>query len=523
MDHPTAFTYVNQPEDESADQEYEKALVRVMSGFGEAHPLWIGKEKVIAGSEFEVRAPFDRNLLIGSFQNCEMEHIDRAISQANDGFETWGRHSWEERVTIAEKIADVLESWKYDLSAIITCESGKPRPEAIAEAREAVDLIRYHCSVYREHNGFISPMQPESENAESTSVMRPYGVFAVISPFNFPLSLATGMACSALLTGNSVILKPASATPLTSLWLYRACIMAGVPHDTVHYLTGPGERFGEVITGHAGIAGIAFTGSRDAGNWINRTFQERQPYKKPVILELGSKNPVIVTGNADVEKAAEGVFKSAYGYCGQKCSATSRVYVQEDVAGQFIDLLRERTEALRVGDPRLKDIFNGPLIDRHAVERYVEAVSLARNDGISVVTGGGVMTGGMYERGYFVQPTILAGVPEDHFLVKNELFIPLVVVNTFSTLPEALRKANNSYYGLTAGIFSEDDEEVAYFFDTIQSGVTYANRRGGATTGAWPGSQPFGGWKASGSTGKGVGGPWYLLSYLREQARTRIR
>jgi 1-pyrroline-5-carboxylate dehydrogenase len=518
-----AITYVEQPKDESVDKAYENALSTLVPGLGESHLLCIGGEEVIAGSQFEVRSPFDRDLLVGSFQNCEARHISQAVAIAKDGFEAWGHRPWKERAGILEKTADILEKWKYDLAALITCESGKNRHEAIAEAVEAVDLVRYNCQVYREQDGFISPMQPESKTAECTSVMRPYGVFAVISPFNFPLSLATGMACSALLTGNSVLLKPASATPLSCLRLYRACIGAGVPADAVHYLTGPGEGFGEIITGNPDIGGIAFTGSRSAGKWLIRAFTERQPYQKPVIMELGSKNPVIVTAKADLGKAAEGVVRSAYGYSGQKCSATSRVYVQEGVAEQFIGLLKKRTEALVVGDPRVKDTTVGPLIDRRAADRYVESVSLARKAGATVVTGGSTLKGGPFENGYFVQPAVVAGVPEDHFLVKNELFIPFVIVNTFSTLSEALHKANDSDYGLTAGIFSEDDGEIAYFFDAIGSGVTYANRRGGATTGAWPGSQPFGGWKASGSTGKGVGGPWYLLSYLHEQARTRIR
>ena len=522
-DHPSVVTYVDQSENESVNESFDKALSLIVPRLGETHPLYIGNEEVRSGSLFEVVSPFDRDLLIGSFQQCEPLQIDRAVSVANVGFETWGSFSWEKRTRILENVAGYLESWKFELAAIITCESGKPRYEAIAEAGEAVELIRYHCRVFRDHDGFNSSLLPESERAECKSVMRPYGTFAIISPFNFPLSLATGMACSALLTGNSIIIKPASAAPLSCLWLYRACIRGGVTPDAVHYLTGSGEQFGEAITGNPGIAGIAFTGSRDAGRRLNLMFLERQPYQKPIILELGSKNPVIVTGNADIEKAAGGVVRSAYGYSGQKCSAASRVYVQEEVARQFIERLREKTEALHIGDPRTRDILVGPLIDRRAVEHYREAVSVSLKAGATVVTGGNVLAGGIFDKGWFVQPAIVTGLPEDHPLVKNELFIPLVIVNTFKTLAEALRKANNSDYGLTAGIFSENEEEVEYFFDTVRSGVTYANRRGGATTGAWPGSQPFGGWNASGITGKGVGGPWYLLSYLREQSRTWIR
>ena len=522
-DRKAAVTYVEQAADESVDEAFDLALSDLLPRLGGTHPLHVGSEELLAESRFEVRSPFDQDLLIGSFQQCDPSQVDRAVTVANEGFGAWSRIPWEERTGILEKAAGFLEQWKFDLAAIMTCESGKPRYEAIAEAGEAAELIRYHCRVYREHDGFNSPMKPESENTECVSVMRPYGTFAIISPFNFPLSLATGMACSALLCGNSVIMKPASAAPLSCLWLYRACVRAGVPQNAVHYITGPGEAFGRAIAGNPGIAGIAFTGSRDAGTRLNRMFLERQPYQKPVVLELGSKNPVIVTGRADLERAAEGVAKSAFGYSGQKCSATSRVYVQEGVAVRFVSLLREKTDSLRVGDPRGRDTVVGPLIDRRAVDRFGESVSLARAAGARVVTGGKILEGGIFEKGFYVQPTIITGVPEVHSLVKNELFIPLVIVNEYKTLPEALVKANDSDFGLTAGIFSEDDEELAYFFDTIRSGVTYANRRGGATTGAWPGSQPFGGWKASGITGKGVGGPWYLLSYLHEQSRTRVR
>jgi 1-pyrroline-5-carboxylate dehydrogenase len=241
-----------------------------------------------------------------------------------------------------------------------------------------------------------------------------------------------------------------------------------------------------------------------------------------MVAEMGSRNPVIVTAKADLAKAAEGVARAAFGYSGQKCSATSRVYVQEPVAGEFLRLLGERAEALEIGDPRERGVFMGPVIDEKAGNTFREAVALCRKDGGTVRTGGKIRAEGPLSKGYYPEPTIVTGLPRGHELERRELFVPFLVVDTFSTPGEALDRANDTEYGLTAGIFSEDREEVEAFFREIRFGVCYANRRGGATTGAWAGRQSFGGWKASGSTGKGVGGPYYLLSYLREQSQTRL-
>jgi 1-pyrroline-5-carboxylate dehydrogenase len=352
--------------------------------------------------------------------------------------------------------------------------------------------------------------------------MKPHGTWAVISPFNFPLDLAAGMASAALLTGNTVVLKPTSAAPLAGLNLYRAFISGGVPAGAINCVTGPGGLFGEAAVSSPDVDGIAFTGSRDAGMWLFRNFPARQPYPKPLVAEMGSKNPVIVTAKADLEKAVEGVVRGAFGYSGQKCSATSRVYVQEPVAREFVESLKKRTGTLKIGDPRERGVFMGPVIDEKARKTFVEAVDLCKKDGGTVITGGKVPDGGLFSKGYYVEPTLVTGLPQGHQLEKRELFVPFIMIDTFSTLDEALGKANDTEYGLTAGIFSEDKDEVETFFGEIRFGVCYSNRRGGATTGAWAGHQSFGGWKASGSTGKGVGGPYYLLSYMREQARTRL-
>lgn len=517
------MTYVDLLADETIHGAYETALEQVQAELGKSHPMFCAGEEHWAGSEFDVVSPFDTRILVGRFQEGAEEHIESAIKAAKEGFFSWGQRDWRERAGILRRCADHLDDRKFLLSALITFECGKNRYEALAEVSEAVDIVRYYVDLYEKNQGYILSMEPESSTATCRSVMRPHGVFAVISPFNFPLALAAGMASAALITGNTVILKPTSTAPWSALKLYEAFIASGVPPSAVHYITGPGELFGKTIVAHRDIDGIAFTGSRDVGVWLQRTFAARQPYPKPVIAEMGSKNPVIVTARADVAKAVEGVVKAAFGFSGQKCSAASRIYVEKPVAEQFMAELKKQVETLSIADPRKRDTVIGPVIDRKAMETFRDAVARTREDGGQIIAGGNVLRGGEFDQGYYLQPTVVTGLPRNHPLFQRELFVPFIIIDTFSTLAEAVGEANATEYGLTAAIFSEHDDEVEYFFSMIRFGVTYANRQGGATTGAWPGSQSFGGWKASGSTGKGAGGPYYLLSFLREQAQTRIR
>jgi 1-pyrroline-5-carboxylate dehydrogenase len=304
--------------------------------------------------------------------------------------------------------------------------------------------------------------------------------------------------------------------------LFKIYRDAGMPKGVVNFVTGPGPEFEEEFTSNPDVAGIAFTGSRDVGLRLRRKFLANQSYPKPMVLEMGSKNPTIVTTSADLKKAVEGIIRASFGYDGQKCSATSRVYVQDKVRSQLLTMLTARVKELVVGDPRRKDTFLGPLINQAAIERYTKAVEDAKRSGATIVYGGHVLNNGDLQRGYYVEPTIITDLPSDHQLFREELFVPMVLVDEFKSLDEALRKANDTDYGLTAGIFAENPREIQEFMSKIEFGVAYANRRGGATTGAWPGAQTFVGWKSSGATGKGIGGPNYLLSFVREQSQTIV-
>ncbi len=522
MTEQKKMTYVSLLDDEESHKEYEKALITVKEELGKHHPLFIAGTETWTTEEFEIRSPVDRSIVIGHFQKGGEEDAKRAIKAGKTYFPYWSSMEWKLRVKIIRDAALTIDRNIFGLAALMAYEIGKTRTEALAEVGEATDMLRYYCDIYEKNEGFSLPMASPVPGEQCVSILRPYGLWGVISPFNFPLALAAGMISGALLTGNTVIFKPTSAAALSGLRLYEAFMRGGVPPDALQFVTGPGDTFGKVIVSHPDIEGIAFTGSRAVGSWLSQNFADTQKYAKPLVAEMGSKNPVIISAHGDLSDAVEGVVRSAFVYGGQKCSATSRVYVQETVKDVFLDALKARVKELKVGDPRQRATFYGPLIDEHAKKTFLDAVTEAKAAGGSVITGGYLLTEGIYAKGYYAQPTIIAGLPRRHRLLMEELFVPIIVIDTFSTLEEALHEANSTDFGLTAGIFSLNPDEIEYFFSEIKSGVCYANRRGGATTGAWPGAQPFSGWKASGSTGKGVGGPYYLLSFVREQAQTRV-
>ena len=516
-------TYVTMSADEKVDSQYEAALEHFRQGLDQFYPMYIdGQEVRSDDGEFVHRSPIDTSIIVGHFQKGTRNHASLAIEVAKRSFPSWSSTRWQERIRIVLRAADLIERRRFEIAAAITYEVGKTRLEALAETSEAVDAMRYYAKVMEENSGYTMKLGPRSPGEDSRMVSKPYGVWVVISPFNFPFMLANGMVLGALITGNTVVLRPTSEAPLTGLMLYRIYLDAGVPKGAMNYVTGPGAEFEEEFTSNPDVAGIAFTGSRDVGMRLYRGFLDSQPYPKPIVLEMGSKNPTIVTSKADLPKAVEGIVRAAFGYGGQKCSATSRVYVQNAVKSQFLSLLDARVKELLVGDPRRKYVFVGPLINQTTVNRFIESVDDAKQSGGKIVCGGHVINLGELARGYYVEPTVITDLPSGHRLFKDELFIPLVVVDEIANLDEALRKANDTEYGLTAGIFTQDPREIEEFMDGIQFGVVYANRRGGATTGAWPGAQTFVGWKASGATGRGIGGPNYLLSFIREQSQTVV-
>lgn len=502
---------------ETFHQAFDQAVSRVRSELGNSYPIFIGHQEIKTGIEFEDRSPADTDLLIGRFQQGTAVELDAAVDSAWKMFKPWRDTGFEERCRIMRRAAELISLKKYELAAIMSYEAGKNRLESMGDVEESADLIRYYCSQMEEARGFTRPMGQLSPGEKTSSVLRPFGVWMVISPFNFPLALAAGMSAGVLVAGNCAVFKPSSETPLTGLKLYEIYREAGVPDGVFHFITGPGSGFDEAIVRNTKIAGLVFTGSSGVGMRIYHRFS--QDFPRPCILEMGGKNPAVVTRQADLEKAAQGVMRSAFGLGGQKCSACSRVYVEKQVEAEFLRLLVKKIGEIRIGDPTERDVFLGPLINSQALAKFRTWVEICRKEG-KVLAGGETLAEPPFARGFYVQPTLATGFPKTHRIFSEELFLPLLVAAPVDSLEEAVSECNRVDYGLTAGIFSEDKKEIGYFFNEMEAGVLYANRASGATTGAWPGVQPFCGWKASGSTGKGGCGPYYVQQFLREQSRT---
>jgi len=505
----------------SADNEelqsaFDAALERARAGLGRTYPMIIGADERVSDDTFEDRSPIDREILVARFPTGTAQDVRDAVAAARAAYPSWRDTPWRDRLALLRRAADLISERQFDYAALMALEVGKNRLEALGDVEETADLLRYYSDVYEKADGFVKPMGSLSDAERTRSVLRPYGVFAVISPFNFPMALAGGPAAGAMIAGNTVVLKPSSDAPLSGWKLGEALRDAGLPAGVFNLVTGPGETVGAELEQHADIDGMVFTGSYEVGMKLYRGFTREYP--RPIITEMGGKNPAIVMSSADLDQAAEGVMRSAFGFDGQKCSANSRVYVHREVARAFVDRLVEKTRSIRTGDPTERANWMGPVINQRALDKFTSAVTDARADGGTIETGGETDT----ERGFYPTPTVVTGLPLDHRLFHDELFVPFLVVGEVESLDQALSEANSTAYGLTAGIFSGDDAEVRLFLDTIQAGVVYVNRRAGATTGAWPGIQSFGGWKGSGSSGKGGLGPYYVQQFLREQSQTVV-
>ncbi|MCC6617686.1 MAG: aldehyde dehydrogenase family protein [Chloroflexi bacterium] len=505
----------------SADNEelqsaFDAALEHARASLGQSYPMIIGAERRNSDRTFEDRSPIDRSLVVSRFPLGTAGDVRDAIAAARAAYPGWRDTPWRDRLAIMRRAAELISERAFDYAALMALEVGKNRLEALGDVEEAADLLRYYSDEFEKADGFVKPMGSLSAAEKTRSVLRPYGVFAVISPFNFPMALAGGPAAGAMIAGNTVVLKPSSDAPLLGWKFGEALRDAGLPDGVFNLVTGPGETVGAELETNPGIDGMVFTGSYEVGMRLYRGFT--QDYPRPIITEMGGKNPAIVMPSADLDEAAEGVMRSAFGYDGQKCSANARVYVHRDVARPFIDKLVERTRGIRTGDPTERDNWMGPVINQRALDKFTDAVATTRADGGTIEVGGDADA----SVGYYPTPTVVSGLPLDHRLFHDELFVPFLVVGEVDSLDQAMHEANDTAYGLTAGIFSRNDAEIRTFLDTIQAGVVYVNRRAGATTGAWPGIQSFGGWKGSGSSGKGGLGPYYVQQFLREQSQTII-
>ncbi|HXA55702.1 MAG TPA: aldehyde dehydrogenase family protein [Solirubrobacteraceae bacterium] len=512
----TRLTYTSGDIDSATHAEFERRLrdARAATGEMEPWPHIVGGRHLRDGPVFARADPSRIEQLASRAHTAEAHTVARAVAAAATARAEWRRTPFRERLEQLAVAARALAERQLEIAAVMSLETGKSRMEAIGEVREAVELIETYSEEMERHDGFVQPLASFTPGERGTELLRPYGVFGVIAPFNFPLALTAGMASAALLAGNTVVVKPSEETPWTGALLAEALLAGELPAGVFNLVHG-GPATGRALVASA-VDGLAFTGSAEVGREIARRMQEGS-YARPALTEMGGKNPAIVTAAADLDAAAEGIARAAFGLSGQKCSACSRAIVLDAVHDELLARLCAFAATLPVGDPSERDTFLGPLVNAGALRRFEESVARARRDG-RVALGGGRPR----EEGWYVEPTVVAGLPLGHPLTREELFLPFLTVTRVATPEEAIAEANAADYGLTAGIFSDDPDEVERFLDELQAGVLYVNRRAGATTGAWPRAQSFCGWKASGHTGKGGLGPYYLPQFMREQSRTVV-
>ncbi len=533
------FTYrkfLDSGREEEFDRLFDFAVEKVKEDvLGKKFPMYIGGREVYANEQIVELSPIDRKIVLGTFQKGTVEHVRQAIEEARNAFESWAFTDYRERSGIMRAAAEAIAEQKFELSAILSIENGKTRYESVGEVDEAIDFLRFYAMDMERNKGYIRKSTLEATakkvqqgfqgapgNEEKVTVaMKPYGVFGVIAPFNFPVSISVGMSSAALVTGNTVVFKPSSSdskSMLTGLKIYEAYKKAEVPDGVFNYITGPGSEIGNELSGSDKVGGIAFTGSRTVGmDMIAKVFSEKK--QKVFVVEMGGKNPVVVSKYADLEKAVTGIASAAYGFAGQKCSACSRVYVHESVKEDFLDGLVKKIKSFEIGDPLKKNVYVGPLINAQALERYKKNAEYARANG-RLIYGGNVVDSGL--DGYYVEP-VLAQLDHSDRLFHEELFLPFLVVTTYKDFDDVLRKANDVDYGLTAGLYSEKKAEINKFLEKIEAGVVYVNRGTSATTGAIVGLHTFVGWKGSGLTGKGTGSRMYLQQFMREQSEAVVK
>jgi 1-pyrroline-5-carboxylate dehydrogenase len=512
------------------DSLFDEAATNAKSTFGNTYSMYIAGKEVLSDELLDERSPIDKGILIGRFQKGKKEHAKLAIQAAKAALPEWSSMDYRKRVDIFLKAADLVAKEKFLLAAILSYENGKSRYESIGEVDEAIDFLRYYSIEMLNNKGYLRNVRLSGSKVKAAEgfqgapsdseririAMRPYGVFGVIAPFNFPVSISVGMSTGALITGNTVVFKPSSTdnmAMLTGMNIYGIFKEAGLPEGVFNIITGPGSELGDELVSNNDVAGIAFTGSRAVGmGMVSKAAATGS--QKVFVVEMGGKNPAIISKHADLDKAAKGVASAAFGYAGQKCSALSRIYVHESIKALFISKLIEIVRAFKIGNPLEKQNYVGPLISASALARYDEAVKNIKASGRILYGGNAVNTG---LDGCYVEP-VIAELGSNNDLFRKELFVPILLVDTFKRFDDAIGKANDTEYGLTAGLYSKKRSEIKEFTGQIQAGTVYVNREVSATTGAIVGLHTFVGWKKSGLTGKGTGSKFYLQQFLREQS-----
>jgi len=500
------FTDFTKEENRRAQME---ALEQVKSELGQTYPLIIGGKKITNEATFASVNPSQPDQVIGYFSKATVEQANEAVQAAAQAFESWRRVPAEERAGYLFAAADLLKQRRFYVNAWMIYEVGKSWPEADGDTAEAIDFLEF----YAREMIRLADKQPliHIDAEDSELVYIPLGVGAVIPPWNFPAAIMVGMTSASFVTGNTVVLKPASTSPMIAWQFMRILEDIGLPAGVVNFLTGSGSTIGDALIENPQVRYIAFTGSRDVGLRINELAakpRKGQKWIKRTILEMGGKDAVVVDETADLDAAATGIVTSAFGFQGQKCSAGSRAIIVDQVYDQVLEKVIEKTKQLNVGDVTRPEISIGPVVDENALKKITDYIEVGKHEG-RLVTGGG-----HHGPGYFIEPTVIADVDPHARIAQEEIFGPVLTVIKAKDFDDALHIANDTEYGLTGSLYSNDPQRIEKAKEDYFVGNLYFNRK---STGALVGVHPFGGFNMSGTDSK-AGGRDYLLLFTQAKA-----
>ncbi|WP_273123784.1 L-glutamate gamma-semialdehyde dehydrogenase [Bacillus weihaiensis] len=507
-------TYKHEPFTDFSIEEnkvaFEKALENANKMMGKDYPLVINGERISTEEKIVSYNPANKEEVVGKVSKATKDHAEQAIQAAAEAFEDWRYWNPEERANILFRAAAIVRRKKHDFSALLVKEAGKPWNEADADTAEAIDFMEYYARQMIE----LAKGKPVNsrEGEINKYIYTPTGVTVVIPPWNFLFAIMAGTTVAPIVTGNTVVLKPASATPVIAALFVEVLEEAGLPKGVVNFVPGSGAEVGDYLVDHPKTSIITFTGSREVGTRIFERAAKVQPgqqHLKRVIAEMGGKDTVVVDSDCDIELAAQSIFASAFGFAGQKCSAGSRAVVHSDVYDQVLDRVVEITEQKITGNPEKHDTYMGPVIDKGSFDKIMEYIAIGKEEG-RLMTGGN----GDESKGYFIEPTIFADLSPDARIMQEEIFGPVVAFAKADSFDELLNIANNTEYGLTGAVITRNRKHIERAKQEFHVGNLYFNRN---CTGAIVGYHPFGGFKMSGTDSK-AGGPDYLALHM--QAKT---
>ncbi|MFV9511452.1 L-glutamate gamma-semialdehyde dehydrogenase [Tepidibacillus sp. LV47] len=493
---------------------FRQALEQVKSQFGKEYPLIINGERIYTEKKIVSYNPAKKDEVIGIVSKATQELADRAIKEAAEVFEEWKNWAPDARARLLFKAAAIMRRRKHEMSATMVYEAGKSWIEADADTAEAIDFMEYYGRQMIRLGG-STPLTPLPGETNDNYYI-PLGVGIIIPPWNFPLAILTGMTTGAVVAGNTVILKPASATPVIAAKFMEIMEEAGMPKGVINFLPGSGGEVGDFLVEHPLTRFISFTGSKEVGLRIYQKASQISPgqkWLKRVVAEMGGKDAILVHKDADLEAAANAIVVSAFGYQGQKCSAGSRAIIHKDVYDELLEKVIEKTKGLKMGNPEDGSVFLGPVIDKNAFDNINRYIEIGKNEGRLVLGGNSDDS-----VGYFIEPTIFADVDSKAVIGQEEIFGPVLSVIKAEDIDDGIRIFNDTEYGLTGSLFAKDRAIIERCRKELHCGNLYFNRK---STGAIVGAHPFGGFNMSGTDSK-TGSEDYLLLFMQAKSISEV-